>query len=630
MKFFSKKREELSFEESIGDEWAKDFGVTEAPLDQKILVVLRVFVVLVGLLVVGRVLGLAGNGDFYSSRAEANLSQVENLPAPRGIIKDAKGEILADNRPVFLASLDIREFLKNSELRGKTLEVVRDILNISESDFWELVETNEKEVYSSAIVLSVDLDQDQIIKLKSFNLPTIEITQGFTRNYNEGPAFSSIIGYTGIVSQDDLKLYPDLGGRDWVGKAGLENLYESELRGKNGALIKIRDAKGNILEEKEDKKAVIGKEIKLTINAGLQEYFYKRLSQGLNDLGLKVGVGLAIDTRSGAILALVNVPSFDNNLFNSKSNLVELKKLLASPDRPFFNRVTSGLYAPGSTIKPLHATAALKEGVITPEVEIFSPGYLDVPNPYDPDRPTRFLDWRYQGNVNVYSALAQSSNVYFYVVGGGAPNRERGNSSIGIPPIKGLGINRLNEWWRKFGLGSSTGVDLPGEAVGFLPNIQTHEERNGKSWLLGDTYNVSIGQGDLLVTPIQLLNYIVGISNGGKIYKPFVVSKENSELLYDLSDLNKEIEEVRKGMRLAVESTRGTAHSLNDLPIKVAGKTGSAQVSNNKKENAFFVGFAPYDKPEIAILVLVEDARQGSLNAVPIAKDVFYWYYLNR
>jgi penicillin-binding protein 2 len=263
--------------------------------------------------------------------------------------------------------------------------------------------------------------------------------------------------------------------------------------------------------------------------------------------------------------------------------------------------------------------AALEEGVISPQREIFSPGYLEIPNPYNPDKPTRYADWRYQGNVNLYSALAQSSNVYFYTVGGGAGD------------IKGLGITKLRNWWQEFNFGVPTGIDLPGEAKGFLPSPEWKEKTQKRSWLLGDTYNVSIGQGDFLVTPIQLLSYIGAVANGGKIYRPYIVQELNQpKINKDLTGILSQIKEAQKGMRMGVTSPMGTSYRLNDLPFEVAAKTGSAQVKNNTQENAFFVGYAPYQNPKIAILVLIENSKEGSLNAVPIAKDVLSWYYENR
>ena len=253
-----------------------------------------------------------------------------------------------------------------------------------------------------------------------------------------------------------------------------------------------------------------------------------------------------------------------------------------------------------------------------------------MPNLYNPEKPNRFLDWKAHGWVDLYSAIAKSSNVYFYEIGGGFKDQ------------KGLGISKLKDWWQKFGLNEKTGIDLQAEESGFLPDPEWKENATKKPWLLGDTYNVTIGQGDLLVTPIQILNYISAIANGGKIYKPrvtqLVLNDDNQVLLRNepsvLKDLTAEVgyylSDIRRGMRDAVRESYGTAHYLAGLPLEIAAKTGSAQVENNKKLNAFFVGYAPYENPQIAILILVEDAKEGSLNTVPVARDIFMWYYQNR
>ncbi len=295
-----------------------------------------------------------------------------------------------------------------------------------------------------------------------------------------------------------------------------------------------------------------------------------------------------------------------------------------------FDRAVSGLYSPGSTIKPLVAVGALTEGTLDPLHQIYSPGYLDVPNPYDPAHPSRFLDWQPQGWVDLFSALARSSDVYFYQVGGGFGDQQ------------GLGITRLKQWWEKFGLNIKTGIDLPNENSGFLPDPQWKEKVKGQPWRLGDTFNVSIGQGDLTITPIELLNYVSAIANGGKLYVPRimkdikdpqgnVVLESTSTVTRDLSsEIGKALPLVQQGMRDAVTKPYGTAYMLHDLPIEVAAKTGSAQVENNAKTNALFVGYAPYNDPQVAIVILVEDAKEGSLNVVPVARDFFLWYYQNR
>ncbi len=231
--------------------------------------------------------------------------------------------------------------------------------------------------------------------------------------------------------------------------------------------------------------------------------------------------------------------------------------------------------------------------------------------------------------MNLHSAIAKSSNIYFYALGGG------------LNDIKGLGIEKLNQYWAKFGLGKKTGIDLPSENDGYLPDPAKKETKTGDIWRIGDTYNATIGQGDLLVTPIQLISQIASIANQGKFFKPFIVKnvldangkilKENQpQVLINYSDWTYELSEVRSAMEDTVSKPYGTAHLLNSIPVPIAGKTGSAQTNNNTKTNAFFVGYMPAENAQIALLVLVENAKEGSLNAVPVAKDVLNWYYYNR
>jgi penicillin-binding protein 2 len=586
-------------------------------------------------LVVGRVLYLGFSDlDFYRARAESNLSETNRLPAPRGLIIDAYGKTLAQNKPVFRSFLNVRDFLKNDEEQLKVLEAVLNIFGIKNDDLWKLIEEDNEKGSSNAVLLGENLNQEQIVEINRLNLSSISVVSGFSRVYPYGEVFSSVIGYTGVVDSDDLVNYPKLSGRDLIGKTGVEKIYESILQGEYGSFKKIRDAKGAVLEEKEEQQPKIGKSLRLTIDSDFQNYFYERLRSGLIGLGRRTGIGLALNPETGEVLALINFPNYDNNVFSDSTKGEERGELFLDSRQPLFNRAIGGYYNPGSTIKPLVGVAALEEKVINPQKYIFSPGFIDIPNRYNPDKPTRFLDWRYQGDVNMPLALAFSSNVYFYVVGGGSPYS--GSS------ITGLGISRLRDWWQKFNLGKATGIDLPGEADGFLPSPEDKKKKTGTEWFLGDTYNVSIGQGDLLVTPIQLLSYIGAIANGGSVYRPYVAKELNQpKVISDLIFAKDSIGVIQGGMLEAVKNEKGTAHLLNSLSFPIAGKTGSAQVKNKAQENAFFVGYIPdsvskgvewstTNGSKIALLILIEDAKQGSLNAVPIAKDVLSWYYENR
>lgn len=624
------KSKELLLEESLDEALGERVELAELPLDEKPFFYVGFVILLLGIAVAGRIIfwGLIKN-EFYMRKAAANLTEERVTAGPRGIIYDRFGKILADNKATFFVFLNVKEFLYGKEVREKTIKTVEEVLGLTEKEIKDLISQYDNN-FSDSLLLASGLSQEQAIKLESANLPTLFLEGGYERYYEKGKIFSPVLGYVGLANSEDLKnanLWPG----EFVGRAGVEAFYDSVLRGEPRIVSIERDAKGKVINKKEKQSAKIGNSLELTIDGEFQEYFYKRLAEGLAQLGLEIGGGIALNPQNGEVLALVNLPSFDSNIMSGFKKNKEKTAILNSPLKPLFNRIISGFYAPGSTIKPLVGVAALKEKIIEPERLIFSPGYLEIPNPYNPESSSRYLDWRYQGDINLYSALAQSSNVYFYLLGGGSPPKISPPEILkGGRPIVGLGINRLYFWWQKFGLGEKSGIDLPGEGEGFLPSPQKKEEKFGRKWLLGDTYNVSIGQGDLLLTPLQIVNYISAIANGGKIYRPFLKKNSTPFVLADISELLPEIQEVQKGMRLAVQSPRGTAHLLSDLPFSVGAKTGSAQIEGNKAENAFFVGYAPFEDPKIAVLVLVERAREGSLNALPIAKDVLRWYYEHR
>jgi penicillin-binding protein 2 len=433
-------------------------------------------------------------------------------------------------------------------------------------------------------------------------------------------AYAHLVGYTGRVGSDDLARDPSQSPESVIGRAGIEAAYDAYLRGRDGETVTFWNARGEEQGAAQYEAPIAGAEVRTFIDAELQEFLYERFSRALRELGRTAGAALAMDPRSGEVRALVSIPSFEST---------DVAEYLTAPGNPLFNRVFQGTYNPGSTIKPLVGTAALTEGVITPEREIFSAGFIEVPNPYDPENPSRFLDNAAHGWVNIHSALAKSSNIYFYEVAGGFEEQ------------RGIGIETLKSWWERFGLGTLTGIDLPGEKAGFLPDPAWKEDERAEPWRVGDTYNVAIGQGDLLVTPVGLLNYIAAIGNGGTLWRPRVVRSvvdggeveftNEPEVLLDFSELVAgALPEVREGMRDVVRASYGTAHSLSSLPLEVAAKTGTAQVEGNTKINALFVGYAPAEDPELALLILVEDAKEGSLNTVPVARDVFLWYYNER
>lgn len=595
---------EIDFDEVVSDTAASGLNVLEQPLRPFVFRGVILAAAFVSLVFIITVLLLAGvNHNRYLKRAEANANQEVPLIAPRGIITDRNGVPLLENQAIFSVFLQISEMVKNNE-KEEVLRVGETILGLNRNEILQNIQSTNFE----SLILARDISREQAITVKTAGLKSLVVENDYRRHYKD-PAFAHVLGYVGLVGSKDLIANEDLVLNDLIGRSGLEAYYDNLLRGKNGAIGAHRNAKGEVESVSRNKEPISGNELKTTIDADLQKYFHDRLLQGLHSLGRTSGAGIAINPQNGEVLALVSLPSFDAN---------NLSAYLNEPNRPLFNRALSGVYSPGSTIKPLHAAAALNEGIVDPQKQVYSAGYIEIPNPYDASRPSRFLDWKAHGWVDLYGALARSSNIYFYAVGGG------------FEDIKGLKVAKLGEYWKRFGLDKKTGIDLPGESNGFLPNPEEKERRTGTPWLLGDTYNVSIGQGDLQITPLELISSISAISNKGFAWKPHLLPRAQSEVLIDISYMEPSLREVRLGMEDGVRQPYGTSHLLSTLPIRAAGKTGSAQIALNTKINALFVGYAPADNPEIAILVLVEDAREGSMNTVPIAKDVFQWYYSNR
>ncbi len=601
------KKIDLHFDEAIADSLSTEERLKERPLTPTIFSVFWIVTLLIASMAFYQVISLGiFNHDYYYAKALLNIRNETPIIAPRGIIVDRYGTPLVQNKPIFSVFLDIDEMLKRDE-KEKVLSAIQNDLGIDKNLVQSELDNYDLE-RSQNLLIAEDITREQNIAIKGTNLYSLRVQEDYKRDYIRAST-AHVIGYIGKTNSEDLKKNEDLTSSYTLGRSGLEAYYDDALRGKNGKRLIYRDKLGNIENVEDAIPPKIGNEIKTTIDGELQDYFYQRFSAGLRSLGRTSGVGIAINPKNGEVLSLISLPSFDPKNITASLN---------NPNQPLFNRAISGLYSPGSTIKPVHATAALKEKVVDPTHQILSIGYIEIPNPFDPLNPSRFVDWRPQGWVDVYSALARSSNVYFYEVGGG------------FEGLKGLGINRLIEYWQKFGLDKKTGIDLPAEASGFLPSPNWKEEKMGSIWRIGDTYNVSIGQGDLTITPIELLNTVVAIANRGKVYEPHILQNTNPKLLMDLSDLEPEFKEVRQGMRDGVTKDYGTSHLLADIPMKIAGKTGSAQIANNTKTNALFVGFSEEDNPEIAILILVENAKEGSLNVVPIAKDIMRWYYDNR
>ncbi len=602
-----KHRNEINLEDILSDKPSEN-EFLEVPLTDRVFRVFLVISIVVLLVIISQFVNVGlFNHKIYERSAFANITEADIEPAPRGIIKDRFGENIVENEASFQVFLSPQDFPESLDKRREVLNEVSRILGMDSSELAGEIE--EYDWRLGKFLIKRNISHEELVELSSLGLPGIDIEPGFTRVPKSSKAFSHLVGFVGLVTKEDLKYNPDLVLKNEIGKSGLELQYDNKLRGQSGKEVAYINARMEVESKEVVGNPEMGGDLELFIDAGLQEYFYNRLNEQITAIGGEGGVGLAVNPQNGEVLSLISIPSFEI------SNPAEY---LDQPNQPFFNRAVTGLYNPGSTIKPLHAIAALKEGVVEPQDSFLSTGRLVVPNPYHPENSSVFEDWKPHGWVNLYSALARSSNIYFYIIGGGYKDQE------------GLGISRLNKWWQKFNLNKKTGIDLPEEETGFLPDPEWKEKKHGEIWRVGDTYNVSIGQGELVATPLELINYISAIANGGKIYKLRLAKSQGKEVLGDISgEIENVLPHVKKGMKDAVDKPYGTAYYLAHLPFDVAAKTGSAEVSRHKT-NALFMGFAPYENPEIAIMILIEDAAEGGLNTVPVANDVFSWYYINR
>ncbi len=634
-KEFKKFKTRRSFKESIEpEEVLLDAQKHIEFHDQKLETPLkaRVFIIFFGIIFIGLLALILRAGyfqlfknDVYSALAERNSVRVYPQMAPRGLVYDRNLKSLVTNAPSFNIWLTPQDLPQDKENRDTAIEQISFLLEIDPKQLNEELSNFDFEK-AQRILLVADAAPDKILALESRleDFPALNIEEGIIRQYPFGEMLSQVLGYTGKIDKEELAAFSDYFLTERLGKTGLEAQYEKTLRGQAGERRVEVDAKGRQIKELGVKETISGENIVTTLDLGLQEKIFEQTSRVLKSLNLTKAAVVALDPSNGQVLSLVSLPSFDNNIFEQNVSSSDLKKILEDQDEPLFNRAIAGQYPSGSSIKPMIGAAALEEKIVTPLTTINDTGSITLVNQYNPNVIYTFPDWKTHGLVNIYSAIAQSCNVYFYTVGGGYRNFE------------GLGIVRIKKYLELFGLGKILGIDLPGEKGGLVPDSAWKEKTKNESWFIGDTYHVSIGQGDLLVTPLQMASAVASIANGGKLFRPRLVDKitdsdKNSikafgpSLIRENFISSENLAVIRKGMRETVIS--GSARSLADLPVKVAGKTGTAQVAGQARTNAWFVGFAPLDDPKILLAIMIENAGEGSSVAVPLAKEIFKYYF---
>lgn len=404
------------------------------------------------------------------------------------------------------------------------------------------------------------------------------------------------------------------------GASGLEAAYDDILRGKPTKQIEEVNKKGEVLGSGILQKGSEGGGILTALSKDLQIKLAETISETMSARAFKGGAGVFLNPKTGEVLALASMPDFDPNVLES-GNKDLIKKLLADPSEPFFNRAIAGLYPPGSIVKLALAAGALNEGVIDPDKKILSAGSISLPNPYDAAHPNIFPDWKPLGWVNMREAIAESSDVYFYEIGGGYQDQ------------KGLGPWNIKKYLSIFGFAERSGVDLPGEKEGRLPDPT--EKQDGRDWTIGDTYHIAIGQGDMAVTPIGAAVYAATVANFGNMPYPHLVrasadsrGKVVEEFSYPFKKegiISKDfLKIVRDGMRDAV--LYGTAKGLGALPVEIAAKTGTAEIGDTDKVHSWSIGFFPYEDPEIAFAIVMEAGpRSNTIGATYVASEVIRW-----
>lgn len=551
--------------------------------------------------------------------AEGNRTRSILSPAPRGSIVDENGETIVKNETSYQLVCHINK-KKDFE---KVNQEVFNLIGINREEVWDKIKKSD---LTGNVVIKEKIPREDALLLKKnlISFEGFEVVPMYIRVYPYRN-LSHSLGYIGRVSKEEVEAKPSISVNQITGKSGIEKAYDQYLQGTPGSKKIEVDAAGRMIRYLSETDPQIGNTLVTSIDLELQKYVASRLGQTINEMKTN-GVVVVLDPRDGTVKSLVSFPDYDNTKVSGGMTKDEYDDLVNDKTNPLLNRAISGEYPSGSSIKPFIATAALADGVISADTSFDTPAKIEI-GQWD------FPDWKWHtGSTNVVRAIAESNNIFFYAIGGGWG-----------PIQNGLGPERIKEGLEKFGFGQKIGIDILGERAGFIPTPEWKKKVVGESWYIGNTYNMSIGQGDLLVTPMQIANATATVANGGTLYKPHFVKRlldgDGNTVKEFLSDdfvssknvfSKNDIDTVREGMRLTV--TGGSAHSSfgDNFPIEVAGKTGTAQYGNDKKTHAWFTSFAPYNNPELVVTVLIEGGGEGSRVSAPIASDILRWWSENR
>ena len=562
----------------------------------------------------------------YQTTSEGNRFDLMTISPPRGLIYDRHGRTLADNRTSY--SLEISPTVLNNNI---TTQELQGLLNLTTQELSRLQSNTGVDPYSNRLVLRSHMSEAEVALLapELYRIPESEIVGRLARYYPEGDLYSHVIGYVGAISSKDLNRInkKDYAPQDYIGKIGIEKYYESTLRGKPGLRRVEVNAYQKILASSDILAAVEGNDIMLTLDTHLQEMADQALGQ-------HQGAVIALDPRDGSILALVSKPTFDPNLFSYNFSNKEYRQLSADSSlNPFFNRAISGQYAPGSTLKPVVALAALKTNTVSPSYYIYAGPYYQIPG-----FERHYRDWRVNGHgmVNLSLSITQSCDVFFYDV------------------AHRMGVTQLSTFFADFGLGHRTGVDTTSESAGLVPTPEWKYSKYNETWFPAETIMLGIGQGYLLTTPLQLAVMTATLANRGRKITPHLVRayrmmgshswqyKTPQPPVAVTDNSAADWDYVIDAMVNVVHRRNGTAYHIGQsIDYAMAGKTGTVQTRRvydreqekemelirELRDHAMFIGFAPPSAPEIAVAVVVEHSGSGSKYAAPVARQVFDAYF---
>ncbi|MFA0778499.1 MAG: hypothetical protein PVTTEEND_002213 [Candidatus Fervidibacter sp.] len=542
-----------------------------------------------------------GQGAHWDEKARSRYLRAIVTKAPRGAILDRNGQLLASNEPSFSIALLPAEFSSDSADPAKICR----LLGIAPAELESAVAKirANKVPFFEPVRLKVNADIKTVTRIweRMSELPGIIVLEEPVRVYPHGTLAAHVLGHVGAVTEEELESRPDLQLFDWTGKMGIERVYDRYLQGEHGREVMEVDALGAPIRRLRREPARAGQTLVLTQDAHLQAVAERAL-QG------KRGAVVALDPKTGEVLVLASSPSFDPNWFSTGIKPERWRWLISHPAHPLQNRAIATTHPPGSTFKIVAAVAALMFGKVTPQTRIACGGGRVVGRRF-------FRCWRRHATLDLEHAIGQSGDSYFYTLG------------------LAVGPERMAQVARLMGLGEKTGIDLPGESSGVIPTPAWKRHRYRERWYGGDTANMAIGQGYVAVTPLQMALVACAVANNGVVMRPHLlkerrdaqgrlIARTTPQVLHRIPAPPSVWETVKRGMLAAVYGPSGTAGRLRDLPIQVAGKTGSSEHRKGAKTHAWFIAFAPADAPQIALCVMVEESGHGGEVAVPIAKEI--------